>query len=317
MLSQIILAAVAVTPAMAFCGGHTHLDTRAEGEVEVKTFGYHGAIGPLVWNTLAVENTACNTGKNQSPIDMVPAVFTTVNAADISLEIPDQPAGAVFENLGTTVEVVMEGAGGKLKLPTGTELELKQFHFHHPSEHMDDGVSMPMEMHMVFQTADAIPKTAVIGVYVDIESTAAAAAPGAGSVIVTPGPGGNVTQIAMKPVVLSNRIGRRSNAKRAVSPMLEAVFSKVNDIAVPGTKTQTGALVMSEVVSALLAGGFQSYSGSLTTPPCSEEVSWLVSTQKLTISAATFINARNVLGFNSRFPQNAPGQANALSQVKV
>ena len=44
MLSQIILAAVAVTPAMAFCGGHTHLDTRAEGEVEVKTFGYHGAI---------------------------------------------------------------------------------------------------------------------------------------------------------------------------------------------------------------------------------------------------------------------------------
>lgn len=44
MLSQIILAAVAVTPAMAFCGGHTHLDTRAEGEVEIKTFGYHGAI---------------------------------------------------------------------------------------------------------------------------------------------------------------------------------------------------------------------------------------------------------------------------------
>lgn len=253
---------------------------------------------------------------------MVPAVFTAVKGSDISLEIPDQPQGAVFENLGTTVEVVMEGAGGKLKLPTGTELELKQFHFHHPSEHMDDGVSMPMEMHMVFQTADATPKTAVIGVYVDIESTAAAVAvpapaPGSGSVIITPGPGGNVTQIAMKPVVLTNRIGRRSNAKRAPSNMLEAVFSKVNDIAVPGTKAQTGVLVMSEVVSALLAGGFQSYSGSLTTPPCSEEVSWLVSTQKLTISAATFINARNVLGFNSRFPQNAPGQANALSAVKA
>ncbi|KAJ1335810.1 carbonic anhydrase [Microdochium nivale] len=284
MFSQLLLAAAAISPAMAFCGGHTHLDTRAEGEVPVNTFGYFGAIGPLFWNKLAADNTACNTGKNQSPIDMVAGSFSMISGADISLEIPDQVTGAVFENLGTTVEVVMEGAGGKLTLPSGTELELKQFHFHHPSEHVDNGVSMPMEMHMVFQTAGTTPQTAVIGVYVDVDAGIA---------------GGR----------------RRTNSRRAPSPVLETVFSSVGKIAEPGTKTQTGPLVMSEIVSAVLAGGFQSYSGSLTTPPCSEQVTWLVSTQKLSISAGTFTNARNVLGFNSRFAQNAPGEPNILSQM--
>ncbi|KAH7037283.1 alpha carbonic anhydrase [Microdochium trichocladiopsis] len=310
MISQLLLAAAAITPAMAFCGGHTHLDRRAEGEVPINTFGYTGAIGPLFWNTLAAENTACNTGTTQSPIDMVAGVFNMVHGADISLEVPDVPAGAVFENLGTTVEVVMEGVGGKLTLPSGTELELKQFHFHHPSEHIDNGVSMPMEMHMVFQTTEAIPQTAVIGVYVDVDSGAAAAP-------IASIPSSNVTQTLMKPVVVTSRFGRRQNGKRAPSSVLETVFASVGAIATPGTKTTTGPLVMSEIVNAVLAGGFQSYAGSLTTPPCSEQVTWLVSTQKLTISAATFINARNILGFNSRFPQNAPGQPNVLAQIKL
>lgn len=259
--------------------------------------------GPLFWNTLAAENTACNTGKTQSPIDMVPEVFSMVPGTGVELTIPDQPAGATFENLGTTTEVVMEGLGGKLKTGQG-EFELKQFHFHHPSEHIDAGVSMPMEMHMVFQTKDAIPKTTVIGVYVDVDGGAIASVPTVGS---------NTTMVPMKPV--TSRIGRR-NKKRAPSAMLETVFASVDAIATPGTKTTTGALNMQEVVSALVAGSFQAYVGSLTTPPCSETVNWMVSTQKLTISSATFIKARNVLGFNSRFPQNAPGKANLLSLMK-
>lgn len=71
---------------------------------------------------------------------MVEGQFTLVEGSSLSLEIPDQPNGVEFENLGTTVEAIMEGLGGKLELD-GTEFELKQFHVHHPSEHLDDGLS--------------------------------------------------------------------------------------------------------------------------------------------------------------------------------
>ena len=63
------------------------------------------------------------------------------------------------------------------------------------------------------------------------------------------------------------------------------------------------------------------YSGSLTTPPCTENVTWFVSSEILSVSQVGFENARKALGFNSRFPQNTLGEPNvlqlALSEVPV
>jgi carbonic anhydrase len=72
---------------------------------------------------------------------MAEGQFHMLSASDLTLEIPDQAGGAEFENLGTTVEVVLEGKGGKMAL-AGVEYELKQFHIHHPSEHLDNGTSV-------------------------------------------------------------------------------------------------------------------------------------------------------------------------------
>ena len=69
---------------------------------------------------------------------MVDGVFTVLQGADIELTVNDMPDGADFENLGTTVEVITQG--GTLKVADKT-FELQQFHFHLPSEHLDNGTS--------------------------------------------------------------------------------------------------------------------------------------------------------------------------------
>ncbi|OTB17094.1 hypothetical protein K445DRAFT_374999 [Daldinia sp. EC12] len=282
-ISRFFLLAASVTPALGFCGAHTHLDRRAEGEeVPVSTFGYTGTVGPLLWSQLdTAANGLCSTGSNQSPINMVEGQFKLVSACDVELNIPDATEGATFENLGSTVEVVMKEVGGTFVLE-GKNYTLEQFHFHHPSEHLDDGVSMPMEMHMVFTTE--AEEIAVIGVYVDLVDS---------------------------PTVLQLHLHPRS----APSTLLETIFSSIGDIATPGTSTKTKPLVMSELVTQLKAGSFQRYSGSLTTPPCSEGVAWSVSTEKLRLSKSTYQAVRDVVGFNSRYPQNKLGEQNLLAMA--
>lgn len=246
-----------------------------------------------MWTSLDPEvNVACSTGSRQSPIDMVEGHFNMMSGNSIALTIPDVPEGAEFENLGTTVEVVMEGLGGGITLGDGTQYNLSQFHFHHPSEHIDNGVSMPMEMHMVFQSE--ANEVAVIGVYIDTEGGEAAVEEGEAA------------------LDLNATVSARNVQRRAPTTMLETVFASVGEISEPGSHTTTAPLVMSEIVDALTSGGFQAYHGSLTTPPCTEDVSWLVATQKLVLSQATFASARAAVGFNSRYPQNTPGESNLL-----
>ncbi|KAG8670400.1 hypothetical protein FPOAC2_09759 [Fusarium poae] len=325
-LRALLLGAFA-SKAMASCAYGTLLHPRAEdGTVEVNTFGYTGKIGPTNWVALdPAANAVCSTGVNQSPIDMVPGANAMIPASQLNLEIPDMIEGTEFENLGTTVEVI--AGQGSMRFGN-TSFTLQQFHFHLPSEHLDAGKSQAMEMHMVWESEDA--KIAVVGVFIDVED-------GAGGS--TPTAPGNSTGATLKkkdgfvkmvrkstphthdhdkrelPAVGGSffHVNAPATAATSSSNLLETVFSSVGEISEPGTLTKTKSLNMAELVSTLAAGSFQTYEGSLTTPPCSEGVRWLVSDQKLAIKTSTFNSVRDVIGFNSRFPQGALGEPNALA----
>jgi len=55
-----------------------------------------------------------------------------------------------------------------------------------------------------------------------------------------------------------------------------------------------------------------SYAGSLTTPPCSEGVTWYVTEESLFMSVSQFHAWKTIIKFNSRNTQNAPGMENLI-----
>jgi carbonic anhydrase len=108
-------------------------------------WSYEGEQGPEHWGELADEYLMCFAGANQSPIDLV---------ADVQAELPELE----FEYYSNNVDQINNGhtiqqnikPGSFLRIPDrGTSFELKQFHFHSPSEHTVDGKHFAMEIHFV------------------------------------------------------------------------------------------------------------------------------------------------------------------------
>lgn len=144
MLSTSLLALISVFAAttQATCSHNTHLHSRSEGPA----FGYTGLQGPLNWHSLNANNSKCAHGKLQTPINLDAGVKTE-SGAGYELLYPNTPH-AEFENLGTTVEVLGDEIHGKLRFGD-KDYELKQFHFHTPSEHRIEEEYFPMEVHFV------------------------------------------------------------------------------------------------------------------------------------------------------------------------
>ena len=126
----------------AFAGSETH-------------WTYSGAGGPNEWATLTPEYSAC-AGKNQSPINL-----TAVIKADLKpIIFSYQAGGNEILNIGHAVQVNF-AAGSSITVES-IQFDLKQFHFHAPSEHLINGRSYPLEAHLVH--ADKDGNLAVIAV---------------------------------------------------------------------------------------------------------------------------------------------------------
>lgn len=121
-------------------------------------WGYTGPTGPEHWSSLSKDYAVCNSGQQESPIDLKGAI-----PADLGvLAIAWKPLPIHATNNGHTVQY--DAPPGSSFSVGGKTYALAQFHIHHPSEHLLNGRRFPLEIHFVHKLPDG--SFGVIGVFV-------------------------------------------------------------------------------------------------------------------------------------------------------
>lgn len=188
---------------------------------------YSGEAGAAHWGKLSPAFKACGLGRNQSPINLTGFIESDLKP----LEMHYKAGGTKVINNSHTIQVSYK-KGSSLKVG-GHSYELKQFHFHAPSENRINGKSYAMEGHLVH--ADKAGNLAVVAIMFE---------------------------------------------EGAANPLLAQAWSAMPKK--PGVK----ALAKAVSVAGILPKDrdYYRFNGSLTTPPCSEGVLWLVMKKPMTAS---------------------------------
>jgi len=142
--------------------------TTAPAAASDPVWHYEGDEGPEHWGTISTKFASCQSGRSQSPIDIVEparraapdAIVLKLAPASLRIIHHDHVADAI--NNGHTIQV--NYSEGDTLTVGGRPYQLVQYHFHAPSEHTVDGKQFPMEMHLVHTNADG--QLAVIGVLI-------------------------------------------------------------------------------------------------------------------------------------------------------
>lgn len=120
----------------------------ANAEHQAKHWGYEGDVGPEHWGELSDKFSLCATGTNQSPIDIKSNFDVELPAIDFAYK---GQASKILNN-GHTIQIDIEN--GSTISVEGKTFELKQFHFHSPSENTINGKSFPLEAHFVHRNKE-------------------------------------------------------------------------------------------------------------------------------------------------------------------
>lgn len=124
-----------------------------------KHWTYNGATSPEYWADLNPDFEQCRFGHEQSPVD-IPRSY---KASGKVLELDYRPSVLEIVDTGHSIQANFEK--GSHAFINGKRYELKQMHFHAPSEHTVNGASYAAEWHFVH--ADKDGKLAVIALLVE------------------------------------------------------------------------------------------------------------------------------------------------------
>jgi carbonic anhydrase len=123
-------------------------------------WSYEGAFGPAHWADLDPAYAVCKSGKEQSPINIRQAQRATL--PPIKFEYKSRPL-KIINNGYTAVRVNYAPGNGNFLTVADTRYELRQFHFHRPSEEYVNGKPYDMVVH--FMLEDSSGKIAGVAVF--------------------------------------------------------------------------------------------------------------------------------------------------------
>jgi carbonic anhydrase len=203
----------------------------AQEQHPVHTWDYSKLHGPSHWGELEPDFAECINGRHQSPIDI-----RNPRKADLPpIQFDYKPSPLDIIDNGHTI--MINAAPGSFITVGGGKYELKQFHFHRPSEEKIDGKGFEMAVHLVH--ADQHGNLAVVAVLLQ---------------------------------------------KGEDNPLVHEVW---NDLPKEKDKEEHFNNIQIDVSRLLPSDrGYYTFDGSLTTPPCSEGVTWYVLEHPVTVTAA-------------------------------
>jgi carbonic anhydrase len=223
-----------------------------DGHGPSQHWAYDGPAGPPSWAGLKPEFALCGNGQRQSPIDIRAGLAVDLEPVRFDYQVS---RFSVIDN-GHTVQVNI-APGNAIEIG-GRRFELRQFHFHRPSEERIDGRQFEMSLHLVHQ--DEQGRLAVVTVLLD-----------------------------------------RGPAQPAVQKVWNNLPLEKNEEFAARTPLDLGELLPAD-------RRYYTYMGSLTTPPCSEGVQWVVMRQPVTVAPEQIELFARIYPMNARPLQAAAGR---------
>ena len=208
-------------------------------------WAYSGEGAPKNWGHIDPRFATCSNGVNQSPINLTGFTESELPAITFNYHLTSSD----ILNNGHAIQANVKN--GSSITVDGKTFELKQFHFHNPSENNINNKSFPLEAHFVHASKD-----------------------------------GKLTVVAV--------MFEEGAENKALAELWAKMPQNVGDKNPIDAKNLDGLLPKDR--------DYYRFNGSLTTPPCTEGVRWLVMKKSVTLSAAQIETFKKVMHHQNNRP---------------